>query len=132
MDLELLYSNKAMLATLAKTRHENNIKDNIKPDLLSKYKLGQFHPELSGQTKAQDFLYNQNLYEYKYGHQNIRTKGLIGTIHNFPQILRPPQEQFDTRYSQLIDSQLNREIDISGVIYKVGDLPRHQPRIISR
>ena len=36
MDLELLYSNNAMLATLAKTRNENFVKDSIKPNVLNK------------------------------------------------------------------------------------------------
>lgn len=132
MNLELLYSNNAMLATLAKTRNDNFVKDSIKPNVLDKYRLGQFHPELSGQYKSQDFLYNQDLYEYKYGHQKIRTKGLVGTPHNFPQVLRPPNEQFDTKQSRVIDSQLNREVEVSGIIYKVGELPRTAPRLISR
>lgn len=132
MNLELIYSNNAMLANLAKTRRDNDVKDSVKYDELTKFKLGKFHPELSGQYKSQDFLYGQDLYEYKYGHQKVKTKGLIGTFHNFPQVLRPPQEQFDTGYSQLIESQLKREVDVSGVIYKVGDLPRHAHILKSR
>lgn len=127
----LRFSNEVMLNELAKTQQIDMQKDNVKPDLLSKYRLGQFHPELSGQTKGQDFLYQQDLVEYKYGHDNFQKKGLIGTFHNFPQVIPPPKEQFDTRQSRIIDSQLNREVDVSGIIYKVGDLPRGKPKIIS-
>ena len=62
MDLELLYSNKMSLNQLKKN-DENQQRIDAKPiDVLSKYKLGQFHPHLSGVLNGQDFLYQQDLY----------------------------------------------------------------------
>ena len=132
MNLELVYSNDRMLNNLRKTREQNNLNDSVKYNDHKKHRLGQFNKEFSGQTKGQDFLYMQNLYEYKYGHDNNRKKGLIGTIHNYPQVLKVPTEYVDNKKSRLIDSQLEREIEVSGVIYKVKDLPIIKPRVVSR
>jgi hypothetical protein len=130
MDLELLYSNKISLEQLKKNDEIQKRIDGKRVDVLSNYKLGQFQPELSGQTKGQDFLYQQNLYYNQYG-RDIPLKPQSATPYTFPQIIRPLTQQYDDKYSSLLASRDEREVEVSGYVYKVKDLPPIPKKIIS-
>ena len=130
MDLELLYSNKMSLNQL-KINDENQKRIDAYPvDVLSKYKLGQFQPHLTGVPKGQDFLYQQDLYYYQYG-KDIPLKQQSATPYTFPQIIKPLTQQYDDKYSQLLASRDEREVEVAGYIYKAKDLPTIKPKIIS-
>ena len=88
MDLELLYSNDMSLYQLKKNDEIQRRIDGKPVNVLSNYKLGQFQPALNGQPPSQDFLYQQNLYDYKFGHDTTR-KSQSSTPYTFPQIIKP-------------------------------------------
>ena len=130
MDLELLYSNKMSLNQLKKNDEIQKRIDAEPVDVLSKYKLGQFQPQLTGVLNGQDFLYQQDLYYHKYG-KDIPLKLQSATPYTFPQIIRPPTQQYDDKYSQLLASRDEREVEVSGYVYKAKDIPPVKPKIIS-
>jgi hypothetical protein len=130
MDLELLYSNKMSLNQL-KINDENQKRIDAKPvDVLTNYKLGQFQPHLTGTPKGQDFLYHQDLYYYQYG-KDIPLKPQSATPYTYPQIIKPLTQQYDDKYSQLLASRDEREVEVGGYVYKAKDLPTIKPKIIS-
>ena len=130
MDLELLYSNDMSLYQLKKNDEIQRRIDGKPVNVLSNYKLGRFQPALNGQPPSQDFLYQKILYYHQYG-RDIPLKPQSSTPYTFPQIIRPLTQQYDDKYSQLLASRDEREVEVSGYVYKAKDLPPVRPKIIS-
>ena len=79
-----------------------------------------------------DFLYNNDLYNHKYGKlRDYKQKGVVSAPYGVSYTIRPPNEYINGRYSQLLDKNLNREVDLSGQIFRNKDLRLPAPKIIS-
>ena len=110
--MEPLYSSKQLFAN---TDRNDKIETKLNKTPFNKFKDLKLGEQLPAPG---DYLYNNDLYLHKYGKLREKQKGVQGAPYGVSYTIRPPNEYVNGRYSQLLDKNLNRDVDVSGQILK--------------
>ena len=123
--MEPLYSSQQLFINTARNDNIETVLNKTPFNKFKDLKLGEQLPAPG------DYLYNYDVYNHKYGKRRDKQKGVVGAPYGTPFVIRPPNEYVNGRYSQLLDTNLNRDVNVSGRVYSNKDLKLPKPKIIS-
>lgn len=121
---KLLFTNEQLFKNTTKAQMINDKVNNTRLNQLTDLNLGKQLP------KTADFPYSYDINLYKYG------KGQIGSscnapLYGKPQTIRPFNDNYNGYNSDLLLRNANRDVDVSGRIFKNRDLALPKAKIIS-